>query len=383
MFSDVKEAIAYIESRRTKRSFEDFLKTVNKYHFNLKQKNFIHIAGTNGKGSTTSYLKEVLITKGYQVGTFTSPYIIKHNERIQVNNQMISDCDLLRIINELLPIIHKDNLSMFEIDVCIMLKYFDELDLDYRIIECGIGGLYDKTNVIDCQINAITNIGYDHEFMLGNSLEEIAKHKLGIVKNNSVLFTTETNPKLKILFKEYCSNNNSDLHIIDVPDINKYPYVIKTNEFEYVLKDVGKYQISNSLLAINIANYITKINNEIINTSVKNFRWPGRFEKIESIYLDGAHNQDGIKALVSTIKSQDIKDVGIVFSALDDKDINKMLSMLNEYDVLKASFIDERNHIGDVSFHEAIRIMKKKHENVVVTGSLHFISEVRKYLNSK
>lgn len=383
MFKDVAEAISYIESRRVKRSFEDFKRTVTKYHFNLDQKNFIHIAGTNGKGSSTTYLKQLLMAKGYKVGAFTSPYIIKHNERIQVNNEMISDDDLLRIINDLLPIIQEDNLSMFEIDVCIMLKYFDELDLDYRIIECGIGGLYDKTNVINCKINAITNIGYDHEFMLGDSLTEIANHKLGIVKNNSVLFTTETNRKILDIFKQHCLKNNSDLHIIDIPIINEYPYLIKTNDFEYVLKDVGKYQIPNSLLAINIASNLTSIDNEIINTSVNSFKWPGRFEKVQGIYLDGAHNQDGIKALVTTIKSQDIKDVGIVFSALDDKDIDSMLSLLEGYDVLKASFDDDRNHLGDVSYQEAINIMKNKHQNVIVTGSLHFISSVRKYLNSK
>ena len=196
MFKTIKEALSFIESQRVKRSFEDFQKIVDRYHFNVNLKNVIHVAGTNGKGSTVTFIKDLFMTQGYHVGTFTSPYIIKHNERIAVDGKPISDLDLLRLINQLYPIIEKEHLSMFEIDTLIMLSYFNELDLDYHVIECGIGGLNDKTNVIQSKIAVITNIGYDHQFMLGNTLLDIACHKAGIIKERVPLFTTEKNQKI-------------------------------------------------------------------------------------------------------------------------------------------------------------------------------------------
>ena len=202
MFKTIKEALSFIESQRVKRSFEDFQKIVDRYHFNVNLKNVIHVAGTNGKGSTVTFIKDLLMTQGYHVGTFTSPYIIKHNERIAVDGKPISDLDLLRLINQLYPIIEKEHLSMFEIDTLIMLSYFNELDLDYHVIECGIGGLNDKTNVIQSKIAVITNIGYDHQFMLGNTLLDIACHKAGIIKERVPLFTTEKNQEILTYFQK-------------------------------------------------------------------------------------------------------------------------------------------------------------------------------------
>ena len=242
MFNDIKEALDYIESKRVKRTFEQFQEIVTKYGFNVKQKNMIHIAGTNGKGSTVNFIKEILMKHGYTVGTFTSPYMTVHNDRICVNGNMINDDKLLKIINDLEDIIRKENLSMFEIDVLIMLCYFDELDLDYRIIETGIGGLCDKTNVIDSICSVITNIGYDHQFMLGDSLDKIAKHKAGIIKPNKPCFTTEKNKEIVDIFKCVCKINDSKLYVCDVGSIN-YPYVFNCLSNEYVLKAGGSYQV--------------------------------------------------------------------------------------------------------------------------------------------
>lgn len=139
MFNDIKSALVYIESKRTKRTLEQFKETIKKYGFNIYQKNIIHIAGTNGKGSTTNFIKDIMVEHGYRVGTFTSPYLICHNDRICINGEMISDERLLMIINSLVEIIESEQLSMFEIDILIMLRYFDEEELDYRIIETGIG----------------------------------------------------------------------------------------------------------------------------------------------------------------------------------------------------------------------------------------------------
>lgn len=381
MFDNIKEAITYIESKRTKRTFLDFKRIIEKYKFNTNLKNVIHVAGTNGKGSTTILMRDLLMKHGYSVGTFTSPYIINHNERISVNGQSISDQKLLQIINELYEMIEIENLSMFEIDVCIMLHYFNELKLDYHIIECGIGGLTDKTNVINSQVAVITSIGYDHQFMLGNTLLEIAQHKAGIIKKRKPLFTTEQNQDVIALFQKECDIKKSDLHLVDVIKSKEYPYHILFKGKDYTLCQPG-YQVNNFTLALHVVDYLITIDDNLIQDIIDHFYWPCRFEKIGHIYLDGAHNIDGIRSLVQTLNEQKIKDVGIVFSALNDKDIDDMLQLLKDYDVIFACFDDERSNQNHICFQDAIQQMATKHRNVVVTGSLHFVSTVRKYVLS-
>lgn len=381
MFKTVDEAIHFIESQRAKRSFEDFQKIIERYQIPIDLKNVIHVAGTNGKGSTVTFIKDLLMKQGYRVGTFTSPYIIKHHERISVDGKPISDDDLLRFINRLLPLIQQEHLSMFEIDTLIMLYYFNELDLDYHIIECGIGGLHDKTNVIKSNVAVITNIGYDHQFMLGDTLLEIAHHKVGIVKENVSLFTTEQNKEILSYFKDYCTKHQSTFYPLQVEKQYQYPYHLHFHQKEYVLH-LPTYQVSNLTLALNVVDYLCDLNDEDIQAVIDDFKWPCRFEQFGHLYLDGAHNISGIEALIQTIKERKLEDVGIVFSALMDKDCQKMLDMLKEFDVVIADFDDERSQGGHIPYQKAIEIMKAKHQNVVVTGSLHFVSTVRKYVIS-
>lgn len=382
MFNDVQEAIAYIEAKRTKRTFLDFQKIIKQYQIPTTLKNVIHVAGTNGKGSTTVFIRDMLMHNGYRVGTFTSPYIICHHERIAVNGQPISDDDLLRIINQLYDMIEREHLSMFEIDVCIMLVYFAEQNLDYHIIECGIGGLNDKTNVLDGDVAVITNIGKDHQMMLGQTLMEIAHHKAGIIKNNKVLFTTETNPEILEYFQQVCRQKHSQYHHVSVPDDQSYPYHLKIHD-QLLHMFLPFYQMANFLLAYQVADYLIDIDERTLQKIIDQFFWPCRFEKIGHFYLDGAHNIDGIKALLKTIAMQRLEDVGIVISILQDKDQKAMLQLLQDYDWLQASFADERSDQLHMPFLQALQMMEQKHKHVVVTGSLHFVSAVRKYLTSK
>lgn len=380
MFNDIKEAIEYIESKRTKRTFKQFQEIVNKYDFNVHQKNMIHIAGTNGKGSTTNFIKEILMKHGFTVGTFTSPYMIVHNDRICINGEMISDYQLLKIINELVEIIETERLSMFEIDVLIMLRYFDEQNLDYRIIETGIGGLHDKTNVIDSISSVITNIGYDHQFMLGDTLEEIALQKAGIIKTCKPCYTTKQSAKIIDVFEQVCKNKGSQLHVVEVDDVSDYPYYFNCLNHVYKLVDCGSYQVKNAMLAITVCNDLIELDSKLVQEALEHFKWPGRFERFANIYLDGAHNIDGILALLQTLKDQRLEDVVIIFSALGDKDIDKMLELLKDYPVVQASFEDERLKSKAPDFKDVLNQVQGKYKNIIVTGSLHFISAVRKYL---
>ena len=369
MFRDIESALKYIESRRVKRSLKQFKETIEKYGFNVHQKNMVHIAGTNGKGSTTNFIKNILIEHGYRVGTFTSPYLICHNDRICINGKMIDDEKLLEIINSLLEMIDNEQLSMFEIDTLIMLCYFNEEDLDFRIIETGIGGLNDKTNVIDSICSAITNIGYDHQFMLGDTLEQIAYHKAGIIKENQICFTGETNDELVKIFETAAQIKN-----------NQYPYTFSCLGQSYHLSNCGSYQVNNAALAITLCNHLINLDHDKVQVALDAFSWPGRFEKIGKIYLDGAHNVDGIKALVKTLHDQRIKNPLIIFSALGDKDIDKMKSLLSDYPLIQATFLDERLQLHGTDFKEVIQDNLKQYDNLIITGSLHFISIVRKYI---
>jgi len=381
MFKTIKEALNFIESQRMKRSFQEFQKIIKRYHIPVALKNVIHVAGTNGKGSTVTFIKDLLMKQGYHVGTFTSPYIIKHNERISVDGKPISDEKLLQLINDLYPIIEKEHLSMFEIDTIIMLYYFHELDLDYHVIECGIGGLNDKTNVIKSKVAVISNIGYDHQFMLGDTLLEIASHKVGIVKEGVPLFTTEQNKEILDYFKDYCTKHQSTFYPLQIEKQHEYPYHLHFHQKEYVLH-LPAYQVNNLTLALNVVDYLCDLNDEDIQVVIDDFKWPCRFEQFGHLYLDGAHNISGIEALIQTIKERKLEDVGIVFSALMDKDCQKMLKMLEDFDVVIADFDDERSQGGHIPYQDAIEMMKAKHQNVVVTGSLHFVSTVRKYVIS-
>ena len=216
MFYSVKSAIEYIESQRHKRTIEDFQKTLDELHINVHQKNMIHIAGTNGKGSTVNYLRAILNAHGYKVGTFTSPYLVKHNDRICIDGTPISDTALLYYINKYYDVIEREHLSMFEIDTLIMLDYFDTQPLDFRIIECGIGGEHDKTNVIDSKISAITNIGMDHIEQIGPTLFDIINEKMGIIKRGNLFVTSETKGTILARLQEQC--DVMDATMIVVPE---------------------------------------------------------------------------------------------------------------------------------------------------------------------
>ena len=372
MFDRVDEAVAYIEAKRTKRTFFDFQKIITKYQLNTNLKNIIHVAGTNGKGSTTVFMRDLLMKQGYHVGTFTSPYIINHNERISVDGKPISDEDLLRIINQLYKMIEVEQLSMFEIDVCIMLVYFSRLQLDYHIIECGIGGLYDKTNVLDCEVAVITNIGMDHQEYLGDTLEQIAYEKSGIFKPEAIALTTEKDPSCQKVMELVANYLNVMLGFVSLSDVEKTSkgYKIIYNGVAYIA-DIPEYQIDNMILALEtlfVLGY--SISAEHIQKTMDTFSWTGRFtilRKDPLIIVDGAHNVPGIKALTYALGSF---DGTIYFSVLKEKDAIDMireLKKLNDKIVLVDFETDrlyplEKLGLPIIAFDELASIIKNTKE---------------------
>lgn len=396
MFKDVNEAIAYIESKRNKRPIDAFRDTLNKCHILMKQKNMIHIAGTNGKGSTVNYLRSILNAHGYKVGTFTSPYLISHNDRIRVDDVPISDEDLLKYVNQYYAILEEDELSMFEIDVLIMLAYFQSLDLDYRIIETGIGGLNDKTNVIDSIVSAITNIGLDHQKQLGD-IYDIINEKMGIIKPHQMFITSETKGTILARFQEQCDAMGAVMYVVPEYQVSRYPFHFRYRDMAFTLENQGIYQVTNARLALTIASKLIKLDPLKTQPAIEDASWKGRYETLTyqdvTVDIDGAHNMPGVKALLQTLRVKKEKDVAIIFSCLNDRDVDEMLDAMLKagYPVYLTTFQDERaidlstieprpQLIVVNSYIEAMQTAYIKKQHIVVTGSLHFISKVRKYL---
>ena len=403
MFSNSQEVIEYI-TKRTRRDyglseFKGFMMELNNPQYQLK---CIHVAGTNGKGSTTNYLRSILQTAGYKVGSFTSPHLESHHDRIRINDVPISDETLVEYANKYVDKWNKHGLTMFEIDMFISVMYFIEEKVDFVIYEVGLGGEKDATNIIKPLVSVITSIGYDHMQYLGNSIEEIAGAKAGIIKEKTPLVTAEDKANCLAVFKEVCKTNETEMFLvcpatsIHVNDKIRFDY---KNLKNIEIQTGALYQVSNACTAIETILYLQSIgiviSEESIYSGLYNTLWKGRYEKVMNdplVYLDGAHNEHGIKALVETLKLKKVP-ITIVFAALKDKETSKMIQMLlevaNELVVTQFDFYRAKRAIELAEdypvtiiddWKEAIsHALKNNQGMVLVTGSLYFISDVRLY----
>ncbi len=410
MFKNAKEAVDYIENLKgIKSNFENAKNLFAKYGNFQNELKCIHVAGTNGKGSTTNFIRSILQEANYKVGTFTSPYLEVHNDRIRVNNNFISDADFLFIANKFYDDITSRNYAFFELDTLIALYYIYISKVDYAVIEVGIGGRLDATNVITPILSVITNIGYDHMEKLGDTLEKIAYEKAGIIKNNiPVIVGCNLASEAKKVIKNEAIKKQAPFIESDSPKevfINDQ-YLHFTLDTSYITSCMALYQSENASLAISAINYlveknIIKVSKEAIFKGIKNTFWLGRFERMlnnPKVYIDGAHNIHGISALVTTI--QQFIDKGynpkIVFSALKDKETSKMLEKLlslrreiyvTEFDFYRSKKAIEIAGNYDVFVQEDWKVLIKdlisqsqEHNIIIITGSLYFISQVRPFL---
>ena len=373
----------------------------------------IHVAGTNGKGSTCQYIKEMLALKNLHVGMFVSPFVISFNERIQINDRYISDSEIMHYMNILYDFNQKyekeynDHLPFFELTLLMALMWFSDRNIDIAIIECGLGGLLDSTNFLDYDLAIITNIGFDHMAQLGNTLEKIASHKLGIAKPNMVCLTTVSD-NLKDYFINYAKSNNVDMRFItDISNISvsdKTYFEYKNHKYKSNL--LGEYQAYNASLAIEAVRYFdNEYPNTLIEFALENVKWPGRMEVLNQkplILLDGAHNIHAINAISDTLsKLKGNKKIKTIFSALQDKEYPSMIKRLEDItDYFYFTKIIDLRQIEDIHFEkytnkeyeinndfkscleEAISNLKEN-EILLITGSLHFVSQIREYYYKK
>lgn len=408
MFKTRDEAVYYIENikRKEKRQNLDRMKKALMLLGNPQNAyKVIHIAGTNGKGSTVSYLSSILIEANYKVGSFISPYVITFNERIMINLQYISDEDLIKyaniIYNVSLKLKEEDEIiTFFEFITLMGLLYFKDQEVDYAIVEVGMGGILDATNIFDNALRVITNIGFDHMNSLGYTLEEIASKKLGIVHENETLITS-VNDTLLDYFKSYVNDINANMiwindKLTNIEETFQYTS-FKYNNVEYRTPLLGIFQAFNAALAIQVIKHCDSlISDEVIQRGLDKTQWPGRLQVImnePTVIIDGGHNIHGVCAVVKSIKGLTSKKVHIVFTALHDKEIDKMLAELDtiasDYvfttinDIRACSISDitpytTKPYISLPDINDAINHINSfdKSDIVLITGSLHFISNV-------
>ena len=299
----------------------------------------IHVAGTNGKGSTSTTIETILLEAGYRVGKYTSPHILKFNERIRANGQDITDEDIVKYYQLVKDIVAKTGLrpTFFEMTTAMMFKYFSDLKLDYVVLETGMGGRFDATNVCEADICVITNVGLDHIEYLGDTIYKIAKEKAGIIKNCPKVVVADSNPEfLKAISEEKAEIINVLEKYKDARmklDFKEFVTRIEIGEESYDFSLFGDYQFKNFLTAYEVVTELG-IDREIIKKACKKVVWQCRFERYFEkplVILDGAHNEDGMRELCKIIEQGYRSDeVVIITSILKDKDVKHMLKLMRK-----------------------------------------------------
>ena len=420
-----EEIIKYIyKERKSNKDKKDnsrmkaFLNKIGNPEKNLK---FVHVTGTNGKGSTTTMIANILSQSGYTVGKFVSPYIISFNERIQINNEFISDEDLEKYINILNPVIEEmekdgDAPIGFEIITAIAFMYYKEKNCDIVCLEVGLGGRLDPTNVIEnTLVSVITLIDYDHMELLGDTIEKIAEEKCGIIKKGKITITyPKQNKEALQVIRNYCQKYNNKLYIPNLKNLDIIKSNHNINYFSYKgtyykLNLIGEYQIYNALLAILAANVLItlgyKISFSAITNGLFNSKMPARLEKVSDsslVYIDGSHNVAGARtlkdfmheykgkksyAIMGFTKGKHYKEfldeVGSTFSEIvfvkytNDYKIGEDTDKLLEYAKTLGIEATAFN-----SLEEAYNYVKSKDNSdiIVITGSLYLASNYRDML---
>jgi dihydrofolate synthase / folylpolyglutamate synthase len=383
----------------------------------------IHVGGTNGKGSTVTFLRSILQTAGYRVGTFTSPYFEQFNERISINGQPISDEELVELTKVIKPL--ADELDQtefggpteFEVITAMSIYYFAKMSpVDVVIYEVGLGGRFDSTNVIHPLLSIITSIGLDHTAILGDTYEQIAFEKAGIIKNGVSVITGVKQPEALEVIKKKAQEGKSPLYVLEkdfstssresLQQGERFSFSSIFGQFENLETSmIGSHQVDNAACAVMaaqvLANYYSFIieGNDVREGLTKAY-WPGRLEILSEapyVLIDGAHNAEGINALASEIKSRFAdKKITILFAALKDKKFDKMIATLEDaadslvfttFDFPRAASAEELIEVGNSNnlsiaqdypdfLHEKINEIKTD-EILIVTGSLYFLSDAK------
>ncbi|MCX8001827.1 MAG: bifunctional folylpolyglutamate synthase/dihydrofolate synthase [Anoxybacillus mongoliensis] len=389
----------------------------------------IHVGGTNGKGSTVCFLRHILQEAGYRVGTFTSPYVEQFNERISINGQPISDVDLIKLVQIIQPLAEEleqtelGGPTEFEVITAMALYYFGKMNVqDVVIFEVGLGGRLDSTNVIYPLLSVITNVGYDHIHILGNTLEQIAFEKAGIIKAGIPVITGINQSEALQVVEEKAASVRAKTYALgrDFTVFSHEPMASGerfslqtpfTTYHDITTTMLGAHQVKNAALALMVADYLRTyysflIEREHMYHGIRKAEWLGRFEKMNDrplIIIDGAHNEEGIDSLVATMNVHyPNRRVHVLFTALGDKPVTAMIRKLESiaetmtfttFDFPRALSAEQ---LAEQAMHPNVQYtndwkqwLKEKRKQIakddiiLITGSLYFISNVRNFIKNK
>lgn len=426
---DYNEAVSYIESSHrfgSKQGHKNFKKLMALLGNPQDNINAIHIAGTNGKGSTGSMIYQILEEQGYKTGLFSSPHLIKYNERIKFDGEYISDLDLSKHIeivkNKVSELFNDDSVffSFFEIITAAAFNYFAEKKADFVVLEVGLGGRLDSTNIIENPlVSVISTISFDHTEYLGNTISEIAREKGGIIKKNSFTVLYSQSKEVYNIIKDICLEKNSMLFYTEDYGVEIIErsfkgtiFSVKNNYFSYdkiFVGLLGDYQVFNACNSLMTVEALKKqnivISDDAVFKGMANAQIRGRMEVIMKkplFIIEGAHNNEGVDCLnlfLRNIKSGN-KKITILIGILKDKDCSEMVFKLSEFcdniiftetnnkRAVKAEILSEMENFGDKNifvekdFEKAVDLalnISDENDCIICAGSLYLAGDVLKY----
>ena len=397
------------------RNITKLLSLLGNPHKNLRA---VHIGGTNGKGSTAAFIHSVLLKAGYRVGLYTSPHLVRFTERIQINQREIPE----KRVVELIGIVRRhaemlESITFFEFTTAMAFLYFADESVDIAVLEVGMGGRLDATNVVAPLLSIITNIALDHQQYLGDTISKIAFEKAGIIKKRNTLVTAATQPNVLHLFKERCKGLRSDFYQVGKDFIgvdmgfqmmNYFGRSLSLLDAEIGL--VGPHQVTNATTALGALELLTEkgyqINETAVREGLRETRWPGRLEvmgKSPLVILDGAHNPAAMRTLKGAIERDfNFNRMILVLGIMADKDIRRIINEIvpladnviltsphmerSASPALLKEYCDQWHKdadcVEDVNDAVASALTQARKEDLVlITGSLFTVGEARAFLN--
>lgn len=389
---------------------EEFIKRVGNPHEGM---HFAHIAGTNGKGSVASYIYHIMRRK-YRVGLYTSPHIRRFTERIVVNEGEIEEDYVVKFVRKYRPYIEAlaksmRNPTFFEVTTAMALKYFRDMNVDFAVLEVGLGGRLDATNIVVPDVSAITTIDLEHTHLLGKSIEKIAREKAGIIKSGVPVIVGERKKKARRVIEKIAEKKDAEYHNIheecEFSDLEitldgmRFTASTPVREYRIRTRMLGVHQVYNSLVAIRMAEMLEEnhsITRREIEEGIANTLWRGRFE-IKSrdplLIYDGAHNPAGARILADTLRRLNLRNITLLFSMLGDKDAGKFLRyfrniaarvVVSEINYHRRMPLEKLVNYASQYFEEVIPIREpcealakaREYGPVIATGSIYFLGDL-------